>query len=256
MPDKDRIWGDIPPGFNKITDPRGYHLVVRQDRAGQIDFSVCCAGGGDQPSRYQGRAPIRARILPDGETALIRSYCHGGLLRALTGEWFFTWPARPFRELAITEELRRRGVRTVEVFAACVRRGGGPFYRGWLVTRQLAGAEDLWSALRSGLVSRVGMESAMRAVAESVRAIHREGVYHDDLNLKNILLRLENGGVASYIIDFDKAKLFLGRLPVEVGRRNLKRLRRSALKLDPEQKYFPGAAWNRLVEFYHSSANA
>jgi 3-deoxy-D-manno-octulosonic acid kinase len=257
MPSKDKIWGEIPPGFTKITDHRGNQLVVRQERASHIDFSICADDGNHaQLSGYEGRAPIRARTLPDGETALIRSYRHGGLLRALTGEWFFTWPPRPFRELAITEELRRRNVRTVEVLAACVSHGAGPFYRGWLVTRQLAGAEDLWSALQSGFVSRVGLEVAMRAVAESVRAIHREGIYHDDLNLKNILLRLENGGVVSYIIDFDKAKLYLGRLPAEIGWRNLKRLRRSALKLDPEQKYLPSAAWRQLVEFYHASSDA
>jgi len=256
MLSKETSWGAIPTGFAKITDPEGNQLVVRQDLAAQIDFSICAQDGDlAEAPNYQGRAPIRVRRLVNGEIALIRSYRHGGLLRALTGEWFFTWPPRPFRELAITEELRRRGVRTVEVFAACVGRGPGPFYRGWLVTRELAGAEDLWSALKGGLVAKVGLELALRAVAQSVRSIHLQGVYHDDLNLKNILLRLEDGGVVSYIIDFDKAKLFLGSLPAAVGQRNLKRLRRSALKLDPEQRYFPGGAWDRLVELYHACAD-
>ena len=48
--------------------------------------------------------------------------------------------------------------------------------------------------------------------------MHREGVlYHADLNLKNILLRVENGAPVSYIIDYDKARLFLGRLPDRLG---------------------------------------
>ena len=47
--------------------------------------------------------------------------------------------------------------------------------------------------------------------------MHREGVYHADLNLKNILLRVENGAAVSYIIDYDKARLFLGRLADRVG---------------------------------------
>jgi hypothetical protein len=167
----DKRWGAIPQGFAKITDPQGNQLLVRQDLAGQIDFSLCAANGGDAESfAYQGRAPIRARKLRNGEIALIRSYRHGGLLRALTEEWFFTWPPRPFRELAITEELRRRGVPTVEVLAACVSQGTGPFYRGWLVTRQLAGAEDFWSALQSGFVGKVGLEATLRAVAESGKA--------------------------------------------------------------------------------------
>ena len=124
---------------------------------------------------------------------MIRAYRHGGFFRNIATTWFFTWPPRPFRELVLTEELRRRGLRTVEVYAACVNRPAGPFYRGWLITKQLQGAEDLWSAFHSGLIERIGLTAALRAVAGGIRAMHREGVYHADLNLKNILLRVENG---------------------------------------------------------------
>jgi hypothetical protein len=250
-------WGAVPEGFAKITDGHGNRLIVRQDRATAIDFSICSDDRAHmEDCHYYGRGSLNAVKLPDGETALIRNYRHGGFLRSLTGAWFFTWPPRPFRELAVTEELRRRGLRTVEVYAACVSRVSGPFYRGWLVTRQLSNAEDLWSALQSGLVRRVGLGAALQAVAGSVRAMHREGVYHGDLNLKNILLRLENGAVVGYIIDFDKAKLFLGQLPPELVKRNLDRLLRSARKLDPEQKYLPAAAWNDFVNLYHGAQNA
>lgn len=248
-------WGALPEGFTKITDGRGHRLIVRQDRMADIDCSICR----DDPLAdcgYRGRSALRALTLSDGETALIRRYQHGGFFRALTGAWFFSWPPRPFRELAITEELRRRGLRTVEVYAACVGPTKGPFYRGWLVTRQLSHAEDLWSALTSGLVERVGRRVALQAVADSVRAMHREGVYHGDLNLKNILLRLENGAVAGYIIDFDKAKLFLGQLPPGLAKKNLARLLRSARKLDPEQRYLPVAAWNEFVDLYHGNQHA
>jgi hypothetical protein len=247
-------WGALPEGFTRITDGRGHRLIVRQDRMADIDCSVCSDDPDPQEdSGYHGRSALRALTLPDGDTALIRRYEHGGFFRALTGAWFFSWPPRPFRELAITEELRRRGLRTVEVYAACVGPTKGPFYRGWLVTRQLSHAEDLWSALQSGLVERIGLRAALQAVADSVRAMHREGVYHRDLNLKNILLRLENDALAGYIIDFDKAKLFLGQVPPQLAKKNLARLLRSARKLDPEQKYLPAAAWKEFVDFYHGN---
>jgi len=92
-----------------------------------------------------------------------------------------------------------------------------------------------------------------RAVANSLRQLHREGVYHTDLNLKNILVRREVDGVKSYIIDFDKAVLFLGRVPPRLAERNLDRLLRSVCKLDPTRKYISETDWNRFVVWYHGA---
>jgi tRNA A-37 threonylcarbamoyl transferase component Bud32 len=250
-------WGVTPNGFRKITDGRGNRLVVREDRAGEIDFSICRHDQvGARDWRYQGRSPIEAIRLRDGDTALVRRYRHGGLLREFTQGCFLSWPPRPFRELAITEELRRRGLRTVEVYAACVQRVYGPFYRGCLVTRELRDAKDLWAALQEDLAGRGALRSVLKATAETLRSMHREGVYHSDLNLKNILVRFGADRVDGYVIDFDKAKLFLGKLPEPLAQKNLDRLRRSALKLDPEQRYLSAASWNEFLEFYHDAADA
>jgi tRNA A-37 threonylcarbamoyl transferase component Bud32 len=248
-------WGAVPAGFAKWSDGKGARMIVRHGREGEIDIALCFAENGrSEASRYQGRGALQTFHLSDGTSAVVRQCRHGGTFRGLTGRWFFTWPPRPFRELIVTEELRRRGVPTVEVLAACTIRGLGPFYRGCLVTRELAESEDLWSALQSGLVARLGWEATLRAVAASIRAMHREGVYHTDLNLKNILVRPEESAVASYIIDFDKAKLFLGKLPAELVKRNLDRLLRSVRKLDPQGNYFSAPAWEEFVSYYHDGA--
>jgi hypothetical protein len=250
-------WGVIPDGFRKVTDARGNRLVVREDRAGEIDTSICTAESESaEEYRYHGRSPLKVIRLRDGETALIRPYRHGGFFRGLTRSWFVTWPPRPFRELAITEELRRRGLRTVEVYAACVRRVCGPVYRGCFVTRELPGAKDLWATLQDESVRRSQLESVLRAAAESVRTMHREGVYHSDLNLKNILIRLGAEGVDGYVIDFDRAKLFLGKLPPALVKRNLNRLLRSALKLDPERRYISATSWQEFLSYYHGAPDA
>jgi hypothetical protein len=256
MISEDLRWGVFPANFKKVSDGNGNRMVVRQDRAGEIDFNTCCGDGDPNPApHYHGRAALRAIPLSDGTTALIRPYQHGGLLRGLTGPWFFTWPPRPFRELSITEELRRRGVRTVEIYAACVSRAIGPFYRGWLVTRELSGSADLWSALQSDFIQRAGLQATLQAVAMSVCAMHREGIYHSDLNLKNILVRMESDGVAAYVIDFDKARLVLGKLPAALAKKNLDRLWRSICKLDPERKYFSASAWEQFLNFYYGAAH-
>ena len=249
------IWGAIPDGFQKLTDPQGNRLAVRADRQREIMFSTCLdierygAAAG-----YYGRGDIRSVQLADGTTALFRRYRHGGILRSITGMWFFSWPPRPFRELTITEELRRRGFPTVEVYAACVGKIAGPFYRGWLVTRQLEGAHDLWAGLQSGFCQSVGIEAVLKAVAASIRRMHREGVYHHDLNLKNILVRATATAVESHVIDFDKAILVLGQLPEPLVHKNLDRLLRSIGKLDPQRQYFTSAAWDGFLEYYNASA--
>lgn len=250
-------WGAVPPGFSKVSDNRGNRLIVRRDRQDVIDPSLCVdASRGDYDPRYQGRSPLRAVALAGGDTALIRAYQHGGLFRVLTQDWFCTWPPRPFRELVITEELRRRGVPTVEVYGACVSPVYGPIYRGWLITKKLREAQDLWAALQGQFVQQAGLTATLKAVACTLRALHRQGVYHHDLNLKNILVRPEGAGVAAHVIDFDRAKLFLGDLPAALANRNLARLQRSIRKLDPEGRHFPGGAWDEFLKFYHGKTEA
>jgi tRNA A-37 threonylcarbamoyl transferase component Bud32 len=248
------IWGAIPEGFQKLTDPQGNRLAVRADRQREILFSTCLdIESYGAAAGFYGRGDIRSVQLADGTTALFRRYRHGGMLRSITGKWFFSWPPRPFRELTITEELRRRGFPTVEVYAACVGKIAGPFYRGWLVTRQLEGAHDLWAALHSGFCQSVGIEAVLKAVAAAVRRMHREGVYHRDLNLKNILVRSTAAGLESHVIDFDKAILVLGQLPAPLVQNNLDRLLRSIGKLDPQRQYFSPAAWEGFLEYYTGS---
>jgi serine/threonine protein kinase len=249
------IWGAIPEGFQKLTDLQGNRLVVRFDRQREILLSTCMEieHRGDAATVF-GRGDMHSVKLADGSTALFRCYRHGGLFRSLTGKWFFSWPPRPFRELSITEELRRRGVPTVEVFAACVEKIRGPFYRGWLVTRQLDEARDLWVGLQSGFCQSVGIDATLKAVAASIRRMHGEGVYHRDLNLKNILIRSTGSGAESHVIDFDKAILVLGKLPAPLAQKNLDRLLRSVRKLDPQRQYISAASWERFLEYYNAAA--
>jgi len=249
------IWGAVPEGFQRLTDSQGNRLVVRADRQREILLSTCLEieRRGDAAGVF-GRGDMRSMKLADGTTALFRCYHHGGLFRSLTGKWFISWPPRPFRELTITEELRRRGFPTVEVLAACVEKIRGPIYRGWLVTRQLEEARDLWDGLQSGFCQSVGIDASLKAVAASIRRMHREGVYHRDLNLKNILIRSTAAGVDSHVIDFDKAILVLGQLPAPLARKNLDRLLRSIRKLDPQRQYFSAASWDGFLQYYNASA--
>lgn len=245
-------WGEIPVGFKRLSPDRAQIIVLREGLEGHLDVErfLAVIESVEQASPFQGRERLRFFQLNNGETALVRSYHHGGMLRYFTGQCFFTWPPRPFKELALTEEVRRRGIPTLEVLGAWVERVWGPFYRGWLLSRELTGGQDLWAALRSGLYVGAASKSLLQAIARGLRTMHKRGVYHGDLNLKNILVRREKDEIKSYIIDFDKAKLFLTAVPPYKAEKNLRRLYRSARKLDPRRRWLRQEDWDLLVRFY------
>lgn len=248
-------WGHTPAGFKRVLMDRTQMIVVRE---GLETFLVpekflSQTGSGKESSAFYGRGRLGLVRLDNGETALVRAYRHGGVLRRFLGYLFFTWPPRPFKELALTEEARRRGIPTLEILAAWVKRAGGPFYRGWLVSRELGGADNLWSALQSQLYAGRGVTSLLRSVAQSLCAMHRRGIYHGDLNLRNVLVRQEANEIRSYVIDFDKAQLFSQEIPPRKAQRNLDRLLRSVRKLDPERRFLSVDDWDLFMRFYQEA---
>lgn len=154
----------------------------------------------------------------------VRKYRHGGLLRCLTGDCFF-FGARPFQEVAVTEEVKSAGVPTLDILAAIMERERSGWYRGYLITRYLSAATDLISYLNNepeGKRRKAVIENAGKAV----KKMHQAGIYHADLHLKNFLVE----GTRVYLIDFDKSEV-LPRLKPSKRMKNLKRLDRSAEKL-------------------------
>lgn len=243
------VWGDVPEGFDKLRAGSRMALV-RADMAAQIDLTASfdTAGEDAEDTGAFGRGALAVLRLEGGD-ALLRRYRHGGALRGLTSDFFFTWPPRPFVELAVTEAARARGVPTVEVLAALIEPVAGPVYRGWLVTRRLEGARDLWEAAQ--LDAPAARRAHLEAAARAVRTMHRCGIIHGDLNLKNILVRPEGGTPRGYIIDFDKSRAYPGDVPLPRAQNNLERLERSINKLDPKRRHISTADWQHFLRAYN-----
>jgi tRNA A-37 threonylcarbamoyl transferase component Bud32 len=245
----------VPEGFKRIPWGERHLILVREDMdCHALIMAVRAADEqGNSLSTHYGRGRLMRITLPDSGNALVRPYRHGGLFRWITGTLFCTWPARPFCELAVTQEIKRRGVPTVDVIAAVVEKSWGPFYRGWLVSRELTDARDLWLVLKDG-VSEETTNRLLQAVAGAIRHMHDGGIYHPDLNVKNILVRAEKNAYQIYLIDFDKARLYPGRISSLHASRNLRRLLRSVQKLDPQRRYFSEEHWAALMESYYQGA--
>jgi tRNA A-37 threonylcarbamoyl transferase component Bud32 len=176
-------------------------------------------------NHLKGRGEVLLIKGKQGEVA-VRKYRHGGLLRRLTGD-LFLFGARPFQEVAVTEEVRSAGVPTLEILAAVMERRCVGFYQGYLITRYLPAAMDLITYLDQGPRDERRREVIEQA-GEAVRKIHQRGIYHADMHLKNFLV--EEKGPKVYLIDFDKSAV-RSRLGPSRRMKNLKRLDRSAEKL-------------------------
>jgi Lipopolysaccharide kinase (Kdo/WaaP) family len=176
----------------------------------------------------------------DAPEMFARRAKRGGLIRFLLTDLYFGFDPRPLRELAVTVEARRRGIAAAEPMGAMVERAGFGVYRGFFLTRALAGL-TLWEFLQTD-DDPIVRELVLHQVREAIDAMHERGLFHADLNLHNVMVENASESFAVKLLDLDKARLENGALSSTRRRSNYARLIRSARKLDPRGKFIDAAA--------------
>ena len=207
-------------------------------------------GRGNVPS-----IPIKDR--PD-EKMVIRKYLRGGLFRFINRD-IYLGSGRPFRELAVTVAASSKNIPTPEVLAAVSIKVLGPFYRGYLITKELSSFHDLPSCIKTLSQNREesfsnDKEILFKKVADAVRLMHDRGFYHGDLNMKNILINTFTPKNIC-IIDWDKS-LSKGSLSRSCRGKNVRRFCRSMTKLalnglpvtESDQHVFLNSYWQNSRE--------
>jgi 3-deoxy-D-manno-octulosonic acid kinase len=174
----------------------------------------------------------------------LRHYRRGGLPARLLRDrylWQGLERSRAWREWHLLATLQRLGLPVPRPVAARVTRGGIG-YRADLVTERLDARP---------LAEWLGQKRLPAALLEAIGAclarFHDAGVYHADLNARNILL--DEGGKA-YLIDFDRGEL---RKPADGWRRaNLGRLKRSLEKFRRSERNFAfdDEDWKAILRGY------
>lgn len=162
---------------------------------------------------------------------VVRHYHRGGAVARWLGDRYLALGRpRPVHEAEASVEAGRRGIPTPTVVAGAVYRQG-LFYRADLVTEEIPGAADLADVLFSGVAPAVDAEAALAAAGALVRTLEVAGVFHPDLNAKNILLQPDPAGLRAHLVDLDRCspRLEGTRAPGHVMRR---RLERSLRKLE------------------------
>lgn len=172
------------------------------------------------------------------EYALVRHYRRGGLLGRFLGDCY-RGAGRFFEEARVTERARALGVAVPEVLGVRAEKVGCGWYRGDLATRQIPGSLDLADYLAAGRERGIWPADPLRGkvvrkLAELLRRMHDAGIVHGDLNVKNLLLRVEPdgagaGAVQAFVVDLDKARI-IPSVPARLRAENMLRLYRSLEK--------------------------
>lgn len=209
----------------------GESIAVAEEFRNAVPDLLGALDGGAAAGWVEGRRRYPLLALADGRRVVARRLVHGGVLGRLWGGVFWG-TSRPLREFVVTVRARQKGVPVPVPVGARVRRFLGLFYRGTFLTLEIPGARDLGAIYREEWPgwSRARRAAALAAAARTLARAHAAGLYHADLNLRNVLLRWEDGAPILFLVDLDRAA-FYASLTFRQRRANLWRLARSAEKL-------------------------
>ena len=206
------------------------------------------------PVAGHGRGAVTRLAAPNGKSLLIRQYRRGGVLRYINKEKYLG-PRRPLDEMRICREAAARGVPVAEVVGAIVE-ARGPFRLCSLVTEEIEDTIDLgeyicWLPAAPPREILAEKRNIIEATARAVRKMHDAGLYHADLQAKNILVRRTTKGVEVFFIDLDKS-VIKEKLPERLRARNLRRLNRSIIKIQSALPPIDDADRRRFLKAYRA----
>ncbi len=180
---------------------------------------------------------------------VLRQYLRGGWVAKLSRKrYLFTLVSRsrPFREFHLLAALYEQGLPVPRPVAVlCAHRGF--VSTGAIMTTRISSAQTLADILPANNGGPEFAKDLWGRVGKCIRRFHDAGVWHADLNSRNILLDAE---LQVFLIDFDRARYTPGK--AVKGRANLNRLKRSLVKLWPaERSAAMQTAWTQLKAGYY-----
>ncbi len=222
-----------------------HHILTCADEYPQITPQWFDPQWWQEKGAVTGQAKGRGTTLfldVDGEALVLRHYRRGGLPgKLLDDQYVFGGleATRPFKELRLLSAMCDQGLNVPRPVAAHVQRSG-LVYRGDLITAMIPESQDLHAVLcRQPLP-----EDKWFATGVAVARMHRAGVYHHDLNVRNVMI---DSREEIWIIDFDRCDFRAGD---KWKTRNVARFLRSLVKEKNKHAGFhwQQSDWNAFLE--------
>ncbi len=198
-------------------------LIVRCEGAAGIAQALTTAENCTPVERAERGALRRFAWTPERD-GMVRVCHRGGIITCLLTDAYLV-VNRPVREFKAHWQVERRGLPVPQVLGVMWARRG-PWVSGALATELLPGPDLLeWLQGNASGEFRLERTQMLRSVGALVREMHGRGVWHADLQVKNIVI---SDGLP-HLIDLDRA--VIGPVPGRVQcSRNLLRFRRSLQK--------------------------
>lgn len=210
----------------------GYRILYDVSTASQIENVWFSLGHWEQRGLLLGGAPGRGTscfVQGPQQQLVLRHYHRGGLIgRVLRDLYLWTGISRtrPWQEMHLLAELWRLGLPVPMPVAARVVRTG-VWYQADLITARLPDVVPL-----ADIITELPVV-ALQQVGKTIRRFHQAGLYHVDLNPRNIVINPITEEV--FLLDFDRCRLFAKPLDPLRCRANLNRLHRALVKLNAQK---------------------
>lgn len=154
---------------------------------------------------------------------VLKHYFRGGLVgKILKDSYLFTGleKTRSVAEFALLMALKKMEL-PAPAPVGCAVYKKGLTYQADILTTRVNNAQDL-----VGLLSEQKLDNTLwHKIGATIAQFHRQGVYHDDLNIHNILVDQQEN---VWLIDFDQGKILTPNIRWQQA--NLDRLERSFFK--------------------------
>ncbi len=198
-------------------------LIVRRDGGDDIAQALTTAENCTPVQRAE-RGALRSFPWMADRRGLVRVCHRGGFIACLVKDRYLL-VNRPGREFAAHRQVEQRGLPVPRVLGVLWERHG-PWVNGALATELLPGPDLLaWLLAHSSEEPLPECDRMMQDVGRLVRDMHEHGVWHADLQVRNVVV----AGGLPHLIDLDHA--VVGAVPGRIQRgRNLLRFRRSLQK--------------------------
>ena len=171
------------------------------------------------------------------EEIIMKTYKRGGLTALFLPD-IFNDARRPLNELVLTEKARVSGVSVSEILGIQIKWITPFLFRAKIISKKIPDTmtlEDFILFLLKNYKDKYSelyqkKRNLIKSVSQAIGQLHQVGIYHSDLNIRNILIQSPEGTIKTYIIDLDKSAY---EQPLSFNKRvdNLIRLNRSLEKM-------------------------